>query len=174
MFNILSVIPYYQYSVLNWPDKKKKLLSEINSSLFYRNNSDEFYTDKGNSQYLQNFLNIFDSELQSLGHDLKANKLEILDVWCVKYKMYDFHVPHTHGNCDLSGILYFDFIEDLHSPTYYVIDSMHHLCKNTLINTTENVKEGDMLIFPSNLLHFTKPNFSTADRIIISFDIKVN
>ena len=36
---------------------------------------------------------------------------------------------------------------------------------------TPNVKEGDIVFFPSQLLHYANPNTSDKERVILSFNM---
>jgi len=173
MIGILSFIPYYQYTCTNWQEKKSKIKSYINLGKLKRNSADTFYTDLHSNQnnYFENFLDIFGEELQQFGQEIKVDRFEINKLWTVEYHRNDYHDIHTHGQASLTGILYIDFDPEIHSSTYFVLDHIDPFTKNTIIKKSEGVKEGDFVIVPSNILHYTRPSASDIPKRVVAFDI---
>ena len=144
---------------------KHQVFSTIND-----NDILNFCSDRSNYRnYSNDFLSIFKDELEEFGQELKLESFKIEDVWTVEYHTGQYHSIHTHGNGNLSAVLYFDQDEIEHSSTHFVVGTDY------ITNTTEIVsplvKEGEIIIFPSHILHFTTPNNSKKTRRIISFDI---
>ena len=89
-------------------------------------------------------------------------------MWSVQYHKNDFHQPHTHGSLGYSAILYLDtdigtsFIQPWNDPI-----------TNKTVIVTPTIKEGDIIIFPAHILHFTNPIKKSIKRTIISWDIKI-
>jgi len=172
MINILYAVPYYTYKVNNWQDKKAKMQNAMKHQIFTRStiSHSPFESDRSNPRYyINDFLSIFEEELQEFGKELKLNSFKIEDIWTVQYAKGDFHAVHTHGTCNLSAVLYFDYDNTEHSATHFVVG------QNDIRNTTDiaspSVEEGEIVIFPANTLHFTSPNASDKVRRVISFDI---
>ena len=173
MINAFHVLPYYKYTVKDWPAKKIKMQAAMKHQVFSKINDNDilnFYSDRSNFRnYADNFLSIFADELEEFGQELKLDSFKIEDIWTVEYYTGQFHSPHTHGNGNLSGILYFDQNEIEHSSTHFVVGTDY--INNTTEIISPPVKEGEIIIFPSHILHFTTPNLSKNPRRIISFDI---
>jgi hypothetical protein len=173
MINAFHTLPYYKYTVKDWPAKKIKMQEAMKHQVFSTINDNDilnFCSDRSNYRnYSNDFLSIFKDELEEFGQELKLESFKIEDVWTVEYHTGQYHSIHTHGNGNLSAVLYFDQDEIEHSSTHFVVGTDY------ITNTTEivspPVKEGEIIIFPSHILHFTTPNNSKKTRRIISFDI---
>ena len=174
MMNILHVVPYYKYNVKDWQEKKLKIQNAISHQVFTKNNSiSSFESDRANNRnYINDFLTIFSDELQEFGKELNLNSFKIEDIWTVQYNKGDYHVVHNHGAGNLSAILYLDYDEKEHSATYFVAGQDNF--NNRTEITSPTVQEGTLVMFPSNVLHFTVPNTSDKVRRVISFDISYN
>jgi hypothetical protein len=172
MINILYAVPYYTYKVKNWQDKKAKMQTAMKHQVFTRSSviHSPFDSDRSNPRhYIDDFLSIFKEDLQEFGEELKLDSFKIEDIWTVQYGKGDFHSVHTHGTCNLSAVLYFDYDNKEHSATHFVVGQNN--IKSTTDVASPPAEEGDLVIFPSNILHFTSPNASDKIRRVISFDI---
>lgn len=167
----LFTVTMLLYSIPNWDDKKHRFRQLINNDLFETNPNQVCKSDRGKIDYVDGFFDIFESELSAVANDLKVEKFNLSSVWCVKYDKGDWHPPHNHSSSGYSGIIYLDYIEREHTPVVFV-----NPVNDPINDTTEfkipNIAEGDMVIVPSCLLHFTYPNQSDNPRVIIGFDLK--
>ena len=96
----------------------------------------------------------------------------------------NFNVPHCHPISDLSGVLWIKAPKNsgnivFESPEifnrYKELDSYSDEFRydsNVYMTYYFTPKEGNILIFPSNLQHEVKENKSNEDRISYSFNIK--
>ena len=166
---------FYQYPIENWKSKKEKLLEYINFDDMVRNPNQMFESDKhtNNSGYLKLFGETFNQELNFFKAEANLPQFALTKVWTVNYKKGDMHGPHNHAGSGYSGILYFNYDEDEHTPTHFVYPLNDPIHDQTMISKP-SAFEGLMLIVPSNILHYTKPNYSDKNRTIIGFDIKFN
>ena len=112
-------VPFYQYQIENWQDKKQKLL-EICSDIDFKNqdignrnlsshNADNLYTDyrSGNHNlYRENVVNILKNELHNFKKDAKLDIMKVGEVWFQQYYKTQFHQPHNHGACGYSSVTY--------------------------------------------------------------------
>lgn len=167
----LFKIQMITYGITNWQEKKQKFKHLLNNDLFETNNRQICKSDRGKINYVDGFYHIFEDELTALATDLKVEKFNLDSVWCVKYDKGDWHPPHNHSSTGYSGIIYLDYDEDEHTSVLFV-----NPINDPIRDTTEfkllNIVEGDMVVVPSSLLHFTYPNQSDKPRIIIGFDLK--
>ena len=79
-----------------------------------------------------------------------------------------WNIPHTHPGSDLALVLYLtdsDGLLSLLDP--YAYRGIYPQIKNM------NAKKGDILIFPSDLMHFVMPNQREEDRICISMNLQL-
>lgn len=171
MKNTLFQIPCYHYSIQLWPEKKEKLFSLLDNEKFIY--CDKFFSDRSRNSnvYLKDFTDIIQIELEHFRNEIGVNTIFITDVWTVKYKTGDFHAPHTHSSSGYSGVLYLDYDQQEHTGTCF-INSITNPITDLTDGFTPQVCEGDIVLTPSNVLHFTYPNQSTKKRIIMGFDIK--
>jgi hypothetical protein len=174
MKNIIFGYNLYQYPCLDWPNQKSLGLNWLERTTFSRGDIQTFSSDRIHEPqfYCQEFVDLFQKELKIFCQDLKAESIEITDVWFVKYENGDWHPPHTHACKGYSGIIYFEYDETVHTPTYFLNPVTDPITDRTNY-CTPIVYEGDIVIAPSNLLHFTHPNLSTKTRIILGFDMTV-
>jgi len=173
MQGALTYIPYYIYKANNWYQKKQQILNCIDFSLLKRQEMNAFETDlhDTNNSYRDSFLEIFSQEMQEFGKEIGVDSFTVEKIWTVEYKKNDFHDAHTHSRSNFTGILYLDFIPQEHSPTFFIFNQIDPITKKTLINYPRDIDEGDILIVPSDLLHYTRPNTSNLSKRVVSFDI---
>ena len=80
------------------------------------------------------------------------------DIWVNYCEQGDENKPHYHTDCLLAGILYVTNDNEL---TYFKND------------VKINGNSGDLVIFPGDLLHWTKKQQSQKERVTISFNFSV-
>lgn len=104
-------------------------------------------------------------------------------IWINSNKHGCSNAPHVHFNCQLSGIFYVKippnsgatrfFNPSLMYPlesfknSHFLERSLEYSCYNW------NPSEGQMLLFPSTLLHDVETNQSNDERITISFNLSL-
>ena len=81
-----------------------------------------------------------------------------------------WNTPHTHPNSDLALILYLTDSDGLLSlmtpfPQRRIDRYGDHI--------SVDAKKGDMVIFPSDIIHFVKANEKETDRICISMNLQL-
>lgn len=80
--------------------------------------------------------------------------------WFQQYKKGDFHDWHTHGECMFSSVYYVD-LPDGSPKTSFLLDGKEF---------SIDVREGDILTFPSFLAHRSAPNPSDRAKTVFSFN----
>jgi len=81
----------------------------------------------------------------------------------------DWNEPHTHKESQLVAIL---FLTDRADNLTLVNPNSHRF--NEATHGRLDVKKGGLIIFPSDILHYVKPNDMEEDRITISMNININ
>jgi uncharacterized protein (TIGR02466 family) len=117
--------------------------------------------------------------INSVNPDKDVDKMLISDMWTTIYPKGAYIPEHTHANSLLSAVFYAKAEPncgdiEFRDPAFVCKTIiMRELGKFPAFNTRyiEQVEPGKMIIFPSWLPHFTYPNESDSDRIIISFNM---
>ncbi len=167
----LFKIVAHQFPILNWADKKNRIVNEIDFSKLTRKEKQGFLSDRNESSYAEKFMDIFQDELQMFRQEIEKFSFDLVDVWTAEYHKGDWHPPHSHGPMGYSGILYLDFDMNEHGPTYFINPFVDPSQGDTVIKFPIAM-EGVITIVPSSLLHFTYPNESEKIRRIVGFDLK--
>lgn len=97
--------------------------------------------------------------LKDLGH--KECRLETF--WFQQYEYLSQHPWHTHPLCGWSNVYYVEFPKD-GPPIEIKMPFSDEI-------VTPNVKEGDLLTFPSNFFHRSPLNKSNLRKTVVTFDL---
>lgn len=130
-----------------------------------------FYLETYDNRWCKDILQIAD----------KPPRVDIQGAWVNRIKANEFRPPHTHSG-DLSFVIYMDIpklIDDepyndkakSNKPGSVVFNYAHSSLKSKIPSLDEVTlfpKEGTMLMFPSNLMHFTVPHKTDVERVSIS------
>jgi hypothetical protein len=167
-------ISIFQVALNNWGKKKQALLSMTQKSNFFKGQDtveSDFYTQQ--VSHNNSIRIIFQDEMNLFLNELKKKDYVISNSWFEKASNGQFHGVHNHGQLGYSAVCYIEYDETVHTPTQFVspINDINDGASDYYIPT---VKEGDLIIFPSMLLHYTMPNISDTNRLILSFNLKVN
>ena len=80
-----------------------------------------------------------------------------------------WNLPHTHPKCDLALVWY---LTDSDGLLYLMNPFPQRLLEDGLYMPIPAIK-GDIIIFPSDIIHFVKPNPRDVDRICISMNLQL-
>ena len=145
---------------------KKKQLIETVLKQYPEAPLENFYTNRNRANFLDDFQKIFKDEI-SLVNKKYNRKIHLYNLWSVSYKKGNYHVPHNHGSKGYCGILYLNMKEK--SPLTTYIQPWQ-----TEMDTTKlykpKVVEGDIMIVPQFIYHYTEQNTINFNKRIISFD----
>jgi hypothetical protein len=87
--------------------------------------------------------------------------LKVDNYWFQQYKTSDFHSWHIHQGGLFSCVYYVELNSDLPKTSFNILGEAKDM----------EVSEGQILVFPSYLLHCSKPNKNKKTKTIISFNI---
>ena len=172
-------IPFWKIQTINFKKKKKELVEllksfpeekkEERSSTF---SSQEFVTNRQNDRpgFVEEFGSIMNQELKDFSKEINSD-FAITDIWSVSYNKHDNHSPHNHGSVGISGILYLDLPKGSPDTTY--IQPWNGYRDDITNYASPSIAEGDIIIVPSFVWHFSKPNKSKSKKRIISWDMKM-
>jgi len=180
----LGAIPIAIYKTENFLTDDEK--NYIMNSLSYREINESGTNYITNDSYVltdTNLLNVRSKCQQYLEKYTKellkiANDFQITNSWCVKSPTGGSHHAHPHPNSIYSAVYYveatsadviFEF-EALYS--YYHRFQYIHI-ENNEFNATKfkvSPRTGDLLIFPSWIMHQVTENTSKEDRVVLAFN----
>jgi hypothetical protein len=143
--------------------QSKNWLCSVNTEFFNQDNIGK-YTDLVLAEIYPALDELF-AEVSTL----KAPKVSTVDnIWYNHYSIGENQEVHTHFGAALSGIYFLELNETNNTVFYSYSASMSHFSEPA--KKTEFIKEGDIVLFPSHLLHYVLP--STKERTTIAFNIK--
>lgn len=93
--------------------------------------------------------------------------------WFQEQKKGMCHAPHTHGNGGLSAVCFIEYDENCHTPTEFLSPYLNPLKGHNELHVEENISSGSLVVFPSNIVHYTVPSESEKSRIILSLNISI-
>ena len=153
----------------DFKNKKELFQNELNK--FKEKRLPNFYSNKNSANLEKPFTQIFEPEIDLMKSHFNS-KINIQKVWSVSYDHGDYHIPHNHGSIGYAGILYFNMEKNFHGQrTIYLQPWNNQDDKSVLFEP--DVEEGDIMIVPQFILHFTRPNLSSGIKRIVSFDFKI-
>ena len=162
----------------NFADYKKKLLKVFAEDKrceydnHHREAKTDYYYNIDNASYpsyLSLVTEAVSPHLQRIEKSMGC-KLEIEEMWYQQSKKGQSHAVHTHGSMGFSAVWYVEFNPQEHLATTFYAPFNDPLT-GEMLSFTPPVKEGDLIIFPSYLLHEQKENPSKQRRSIVSFNI---
>ena len=104
------------------------------------------------------------------------------NMWININRKKDFNIPHIHPNSSISGVFYVKVSQNFGDIVFEnpFLENISYCWEQEILNYNNytspkwNVKpkENKLLLFPSFLRHYVKPNLTNEDRISISFNLK--
>jgi hypothetical protein len=167
-------VPIYKVRIYHWAEKKRKLLGLIdfkNPNLWSQQHfSDYHHNCDAGCSYMLDFTTILEDELNEVVR-VMGKGITITDLWAQQYKQSNYMGAHSHGATGYSCVLYAEFDAAEHQATRFIAP-FNNFHTGAALEYTPDVEEGDMVIFPSVLLHDAKPNESNKHRTIFSFNCR--
>ena len=194
------LVPMFQIAIAHikvkdWENKKKQLLSLYkNTKENLSRGSDPFdvetdYHYREGGQYNDSINSILDEELAILEsmflqtdqfNDEYADHIcpdsdrlffQIQNSWFEKSEKYEAHYPHHHGLVGYSCVLYIHYDQKEHTPTTFMNPFIANTIGGQMDWQFQEAKEGSLLCWPSSVMHFTHPNRSDKERLVLSFNM---
>jgi|TARA_R110000803_G_scaffold39396_1_gene85022 hypothetical protein len=103
----------------------------------------------------------FTEEVKKIG----LSKVQIYELWFQQYYKGDTHGWHTHGH-NFTGVYYLEFGKN--SPRTQIVEPL------SLRIIDVDVKQGDVIIFPSMFIHRAPPSKTRKRKTIISFNFNAD
>ena len=182
---MLFAIGIMKFDVINWEDKKPKLLELIDFDDECVDGN-ECYTDYfkygTRPPYFDSFVDIMKDDFDNIANEYTEGlsdryrgecpfkSLESWQLWSQRYTNGQHHGAHNHGMMNISCVLYVEFDENEHIPTTFY-SPFPHPYYGIIGKQTPQVSEGNIITFPASLLHECPAQVSTKPRTIMSFNI---
>jgi len=170
-------LPKWTLTINNFKTKKKQLTELLGEYPDKPNPFGNFLTnragceDDGGNDLKEKFILILEEELKELTKAVQKN-IMVTSVWSATYPQHTYHPIHNHGSSGLSGIIYLDY-DPKHPHTIFVCPWNNWITDETLLSPPK-VEEGQLVIVPSMVLHYTEPNLLSKPKKIIGFDTKLS
>ena len=175
--NSMFTVPIVYYPIENWSENKKKILDALPPE------DDSQLEPNGTGLYTDFFINGKVKELPSYFHTvvdvikpylksfMDGNPVEFVEMWYQKYYNMVEHKTHCHGFTGWSSIIYVEFDPKVHESTRFFSPFRQPWDCDVEVFQPK-VKEGDMIIFPSSVLHEAPVNRTDTRRTIVSYNIR--
>ena len=115
--------------------------------------------------YDPKLVELFDKHLNGMVRNVVKCDYSMNYIW---YQIYNsnsgsYHDYHNHfsNNCHISAVLYLKLFDKKFSTEFIIDGSPKQF----------DVSEGDMILFDSRIEHRSPPNYSSEDKIILSFNL---
>lgn len=171
-------IPIFHFKIENWVEKKKQLLGTwklIKEECLQENNLLISYGSKNCSEKLDDVIhNILNQEIKNFLSHLDYDNYEFLNGWFQCASKCGFHGVHNHGQLGYSSVCFVNYNEDEHTPTTFIAPFSDFIMGDTMLYQPNNITEGSIIFFPSSIPHFTEPNSSNMERLIVSFNLAID
>ena len=180
---LLFAIGINKFKVTNWEEKKPKLMEliKLNSDDVIECQTD-YYKHQTRPPYFDDFVKILTEDLDNLvntfteglseryGGECPVKSLDEWQLWSQRYTRGQYHGSHNHGMMNISCVLFVEFDEKEHIPTTFY-SPFPNPYYGTISKAAPPVSEGDIIAFPSLLLHESPVSPSDKERTIMSFNI---
>lgn len=126
---------------------------------------------------LKKLKTFFDESIKNYSKEVLgvSHNLKITQSWCNQNNKGSEHHPHYHPNSILSGVFYFK-VEGTGCPIVFSTSDKKQIIfsgKNTPYNYSNmlfEIKDGELILFPSNVQHQVPVNHTELVRFSLSFN----
>ena len=184
--------PITKFVIDDWSEKKSRLLKLIDFSAddvkefdYFQQDYEcdtDYYKYATSAPYIDEFVNILQTDLDKIVYDYTEilsdryrgdcpfHSVDKWQLWSQRYVKGQFHGAHNHGLMNVSCVLYVEFDSEEHFPTTFYSPNPNPFY-GTIDKIAPPINEGEILTFPSVLLHESPVSKSDKQRTIMSFNI---
>jgi hypothetical protein len=174
MYRYQVTCPYFVKKFEQHTEIKERLLDLIekqeSTSSLDRTVSDnitrtDWYVDSNKIREYWRFLKpLLEPHLIDVFRNLEYTSIELGTHWFQQYNTTDTHGWHRHANCSWANVYYAELPKG--SPTTHLKDPV------TGDIYAVEAEEGDILTFPSFILHCSPPNESEFRKTVVAFNVQ--
>ena len=177
---VMFSIPLIHYKIENWEHNKKRILDALppeEKGISHENyRADKLTTDWATWQsdtdvlpsYASVLIDIIKPYLKKFVGDMP---ISFTDMWYQKYYNGSSHNTHNHGALGWSSVVYVEFDPAVHVATRLLSPFGNHI-DGTVMEYLPKIEEGDMILFPSSILHESGVQRTDKRRTIISYNME--
>lgn len=173
----LLSINFFKIPISDWKVKKEQILSLID---LYNEDKridccySDYFMYNNRPEYMPKIIGMIADELQEFINQsgISVYPVNQWQMWSQRYINGDFHGVHNHGFGHLSAILYVEFDKDKHQSTRFYTP-IPNAFTGIIDNLQPDVEEGDLILFPSTILHECPPSNCPESRTIVAFNIPI-
>ena len=169
--DIMFSIPLIHYKCSWWTAKKQRLLRHIDTLDLVQGDEQVLSDYRSSDTYLDTISDILSDEMSWFAHDYQCNP-HIVRSWYERALPYMYHPTHNHGHGGWSAVVFIEYTK-WHTPTQFIAPFDHFITGEPLIYSP-TVEEGDIILFPSFIHHYTHPHTSEERRTVLSFNVAVD
>ena len=171
MKHTMFIVPYWKYSLKNWSKTKKEIKNIIKQYPYISSKNQNFLSNRARTtpEFIEEVARILENSLQEFAQEVKQN-FKITSAWATAYKKGMDHLLHNHSKSLFTCIVYVDFDPKFHQGTAFK-QPFDQFDSGNVCFIVPEIKEGDMLIVPSNIEHCGPVNKSTTIKTILAFDL---
>ena len=184
--------PITKFVIDDWSEKKSRLLKLIDFSAddvkefdYFQQDYEcdtDYYKYATSAPYIDEFVDILQTDLDKIVYDYTEilsdryrgdcpfRSVDKWQLWSQRYVKGQFHGAHNHGLMNVSCVLYVEFDSEEHFPTTFYSPNPNPFY-GTIDKIAPPINEGEILTFPSGLLHESPVSKSNRQRTIMSFNI---
>ena len=165
---VVMNFPLHVNKFFKHDELKEQILECLKSSTARQETKDDTITKTdwgleiplGSSNYQQLILPHIISQSQKTFN--RGSAFEITDMWFQQYYKGDTHGWHVHEYCHWANVYFVEL------PSKDFLTEILDLERNAI---EYEAQEGDIISFPSMLLHRSKPNLSIDRKTVIAYNI---
>ena len=181
-------VPLYKFSIPNWEEEKKLILEALPEEKLYTDICTDFFENSNERKlpsYTDVVLDIVSPAIRTLQSTLDRGPdgqllthgawMGLDNMWYqTEYKGHK-HDLHNHGTIGWSSVLYVNYNPEVHTATRFLSPFGCGAGTGGLIQRFQpDIREGDFIIFDSNIPHEALPNKSDEKRTIISLNFQTS
>ncbi|MDC3023394.1 TIGR02466 family protein [Pelagibacteraceae bacterium] len=191
--NLLFPTPVWTINLENYKNINEQMYDYIKSKKqnddkgIYKSNVKGWHSKDFdlNDKEIQNFIAFILPAIEQVMNDMDWEKrkqiAKINNMWAIINTGGAANLRHQHGNSTISGAYYVRapinsgdivFYDPRPAPVYSHPNVVNPNLLNAQVNGI-NPREGALILFPSYLDHSVNENKSNQERIVISFNIKI-
>lgn len=170
LYNLNTFVCFEKFK--HHKDYKNKILLEIEknnntlNSSYGREDSikkcDWEESDNFEREYIKLIIKDLYTCIATCGNNFNLTELVINKIWFQQYFKNDVHNWHVHGDCQFTGVYYVELPQN--APKTQILEPINNKI------TTLNVEEGDIIFFPSFIIHTAPKILENSRKTIISFN----